>query len=467
MTGASLSSSLVEHGLDPAERSAKQSLFDLVLAAFGTLSSGRAPRHVLWVPGRLEVFGKHTDYAGGRTIVGAVPRGMLVAASPRRDGAIHIVDARRRESVTLAPAGADQHRFRQRRGDPTCGGETGTPRPPGSSYTGWRHYAEVVARRLAHNFPGASTGADIVIASDLPRASGMSSSSALVVGLAAMLVRLADVGARREWQENITSRLDAAGYYACIENGRTFGTLEGDAGVGTHGGSEDHAAILTGTPGHLAAFAFVPMRDLARVEVPPAWRFVLTPCGVRSSKTGASLVPYNRLSRGTQVLLEIWNSAEPPAVSLGAALGTVLAADGVGLGPRADPLGRLRELVRRSRVPDWSADALERRLEHFVREDARIPVALDACRSADAALMGEAAAGSQADAEALLGNQIPETSALATSARRLGAFASCGFGAGFGGSVWALVERHAAQEFASRWHNEAFVAVPGPPLTEL
>ncbi|MGV2448389.1 UNVERIFIED_CONTAM: galactokinase family protein, partial [Bacillus sp. ATCC 13368] len=31
-----------------------------------------------FVPGRLEVFGKHTDYAGGHSIVAAVDRGIRV-----------------------------------------------------------------------------------------------------------------------------------------------------------------------------------------------------------------------------------------------------------------------------------------------------------------------------------------------------------------------------------------------------
>ena len=53
--------------------------------------------------------------------------------------------------------------------------------------------------------------------------------------------------------------LDAAAYYACVENGRRFGGLEGDAGVGTHGGSEDHAAIVVGRPGMVSAFGFVPL----------------------------------------------------------------------------------------------------------------------------------------------------------------------------------------------------------------
>ena len=104
---------------------------------------------------------------------------------------------------------------------------------------------------------------------------------------------------------------------------------------------------------------------------------------------------------------------------------------------------------------------------HFTREDARIPVAVDAFRRADAETLGQLAGDSQADAEDLLANQVAETVALAGSARRLGAIAASSFGAGFGGSIWAIVPADAADEFASRWHSRAFVAIPAPPLSEL
>jgi galactokinase len=58
---------------------------------------------------------------------------------------------------------------------------------------------------------------------------------------------------------------------------------------------------------------------------------------------------------------------------------------------------------------------------------------------------------SQEIAEKMLGNQIPQTSFLQRSARELGAVAASGFGAGFGGSVWALVRADQARDFAERW----------------
>jgi galactokinase len=237
----------------------------------------------------------------------------------------------------------------------------------------------------------------------------------------------------------------------------TFGSLAGDTGVGTHGGSEDHAAILTGAPSMLSAFAFVPMRRLQDVHVPDDWQFVLSPSGVPSEKTGSSRDKYNRLSEGTRQLLDLWNTgAERAAPSLGAALASSSSAR-----------DRLEELIDRSVRPGWPPGALRVRLDHFVREDARVAQAVEAFTRGDVEAVTELAHASQHDAEYLLGNQIPATIDLAAAARRAGAFASCSFGAGFGGSVWALVERAAAPGFATRWRPDAFLAQPGPAMLEL
>jgi galactokinase len=400
------------------------------VSAVETVASG-PPEHAWWVPGRLEVFGKHTDYAGGRTLVAATPRGFAVAARARRDDVVRVVDGRTSEQVMLRSSQASDRSI------------------------GWRNYVDVVVRRLARNFPRCPLGADIAVASDLPPAAGMSSSSALMVSVETALVEVSGIESSVEWRTNIQSILDRAGYYGCVENGSRFGTLEGDAGVGTHGGSEDHAAILAGRVEHLTALSFVPMREIASVRLPGDWSFVLAPSGVAAEKTGAARELYNRLSHRARALLDLWNAAEPHAASLGSALVS------------EDAVARLREIVRRTPVDGFSVESLESRLDHFIREDMRIPEALDAFAASDGNIVGRLSRASQEDAETLLGNQIPETVALAARARDAGAFGACSFGAGFGGSVWALVARQQAQAFADAWHPGAFVARPGPGLSKL
>src|SRR5262249_10019978 len=123
MNAAALVNALVARGMDAAETDGKVALFTSVLDAHRLLRAS-APQHVWWVPGRLEVFGKHTDYAGGRTLVCCVPRGFAVAASPREDEIVRVVDAARGERHTVTLSARTE------------------------SYSGWRHYVEVTVQRL-------------------------------------------------------------------------------------------------------------------------------------------------------------------------------------------------------------------------------------------------------------------------------------------------------------------------------
>jgi galactokinase len=163
----------------------------------------------------------------------------------------------------------------------------------------------------------------------------------------------------------------------------------------------------------------------------------------------------------------VWNTHESPVDSLAAALAS-----------SHDAGTRLRDYIERSRIPDWPSDALSRRLLHFLREDARVAEALPAFLDTNVRAVGELALDSQADSEGLLGNQVVQTIALSRLAIQGGAFAARSFGAGFGGSVWALVPRERAAAFADEWlgayekkfsgsrPSVTFVAPPGPSLIE-
>ena len=184
---------------------------------------------------------------------------------------------------------------------------------------------------------------------------------------------------------------------------------------------------------------------------------------MRAEKTRAARDAYNALSRDVGALLSLWNGHETPATSLGEALATDSLAS-----------NRLVELVERSDDVHSTREALVRRLTHFILEDRRVQEAAAAFTSANAEALGALAADSQRDAEVLLQNQIPETMELVAAARRIGAIGASAFGAGFGGSVWAVVERDAARHFPARWLEAcrpgcppdaaAFEAAPAPPL---
>jgi len=392
------------------------------LSVTGEAHSGRPPLG-FFVPGRIEVLGKHTDYAGGRTMVAAVERGFCVAALPRDDRQMIVIDAASGETIVFAA-------------DPDLEPQTGK----------WSNYPMTVVRRVARNFPGAVRGADIAFVSDLPPGSGMGSSSALIAGVFLALAEVNHLAARDEYWHNIGSKTDLAGYLGTIENGQSFGTLEGDCGVGTFGGSEDHTAILCAEPNHVSQYAFCPVEFEKMIPMPPGYLFIVAASGVAAEKTvAAAREKYNTASRLASTLAELWRcETGRDDQHLGAALGS-----------SPDAAERLKAIVKATTDGQSTAGTLLARLEHFMLESGEIiPAAGDALARGDLRVFGRLVDDSQRAAEQLLGSQTPETIFLAASARRLGAAAASAFGGGFGGSVWALVETPRADDFPSAWSDE-------------
>ena len=136
MTG--VAERLVALGMSAGEAARKAAQFALLEQALGA----PAGEHLaFWVPGRIEVLGKHTDYGGGRSLLCAVERGLCVLAvaggvdapdGPR----LRVRDARSGESAELALS-------------------PDVAPAPGH----WSNYPITVARRVAANFGGPLRGA--------------------------------------------------------------------------------------------------------------------------------------------------------------------------------------------------------------------------------------------------------------------------------------------------------------------
>lgn len=435
-------------GMSAPESAAKATLFEKLDRELRLLKAGTPhPHFALFVPGRLEFLGKHTDYAGGRSIVCAIERGICLVAAARSDAQIRILDVGRDSSANFALDAAIQPSARH-----------------------WSNFPMTVASRLAHDFPAMRTGANIAFASDLPRASGMSSSSALIVAIFFALAQVNSLAQTDAYRRAFPAREDLAGYMAAIECGGSFASFSGARGVGTQGGSEDHVGIVCSHVGFLRQYSFCPIRLEKKLRFPGELALVIGVSGVKADKTGDARDAYNRASGAVRKILELWrqdNGSE--AASLAAALTA-----------QPDALDRLRQLLRDSRDAEYPSAVLLNRLQQFHQESNEIvPAAADALARGDFVRLGALVDRSQSLAETCLENQVPETVALARSARQLGALAASAFGAGFGGSVWALVSSSRAEEFRQAWSEryhlqfparaEAgrfFVARPGPGVIQ-
>lgn len=379
-----------------------------------------------WVPGRIEVLGKHTDYGGGRSLLCAVERGICVTAAAR-------------ESDT-----PEEPKVRLLDSNPGEIAEIELSENVAAAPGHWSNYAITVARRIAINFGGRLRGADIVFASDLPPAAGVSSSSALVVAIFLVLSAMNDLPSREEYKANIHTPEDLAGYLGAVENGLDFKSLKGQVGVGTFGGSEDHTAILCSKPNAVAQYSFCPVTFERAIALPAGYTFVIAASGILAEKSGAALEQYNGVSRRLSVGLEEWNRA----------MGRSDKSMGTAIRSSPDAYDRIRDVLETVTDAPYSARSLSERFDQFHAETIEIiPAAGDALARGDLHAFGVLARQSQLAAELALDNQIRETVALVNFADELGAVAASAFGAGFGGSVWALVESTSVDAFTRGWFN--------------
>ena len=367
--------------------------------------TGQSSDHALFVPGRIEILGKHTDYAGGESLTCASSYGIVALVYPQDTPSLVIEDVARGQRVEIPY----EH-----------------PSPSAS----WTLYPVTVLRRVIRHFGRPPHGIRLVMASNLPSASGMSSSSALVVTV--LLALLGEMDGPFPFED----RADLAGFAGAVESGAAWRDLTGDDGVGTRGGSQDHTAILCSRTGQVSLFGYDPITCYERVDWPPEAAFVIAGSGVKARKTGEALERYNRVSwRAAEVARLYSEDVEEPYAHLGAMMAA----------PHFD-----RESLRWA-IPD---DNLWDRFQQFEREcDHILPEAVHALRNGDWAAFGRLTEESQQMAADWLENQVEETKALVAMAREAGAWGASSFGAGFGGAVWAVVAAERVDEFARTWQQ--------------
>jgi len=216
-------------------------------------------------PGRINLIGEHIDYNDLSVLPMAIGRHVHLLVRPRADDRIRI--------ASLA------HGFEPR--EFTLGADI-PPYPVGD----WGNYVKAAVQALARTHDGLH-GFDAVLDSTLPVAAGLSSSSALVIGVALTLLSAND----RTWDPiPLAEAMAKAERY-----------------TGTQGGGMDQAICAGAVEGTASRVDFAPLR-ITPVPVPTEWRFVVAHSLSRAEKSGAAQQTYNRRTvECREAVAQVWD----------------------------------------------------------------------------------------------------------------------------------------------------------------
>ncbi|MCY3809145.1 MAG: hypothetical protein OXG58_06960 [Gemmatimonadetes bacterium] len=382
-------------------------------------------------PGRVNLIGEHTDYNGLPVLPIAIDRAIRIEFRVTDDAAVRLHSPVER----FAPFA-----FRLRR--PIRAANRGD----------WSTYVRAAARGLLEHGIDLRRGIEGTVSGDVPVASGLSSSSALVVASALALLKAngmgvedgpGDGGAGRAAaelapDEDPASERPAAKTVSRLELAALMARAERFAG--SRGGGMDQAACLHGVEGHALCIEFEPLR-VTPVAVPERWRWVVASSLERAEKSAGARDAYNERARQCREALR-----------------------GVGGGYRdlvAEP--DLDGVLRRAR--GVLAPALFRRFRHVVTEGRRVALAEGAMRDGDLGRFGELMVQSHAslrDDYEVSTASLDEIVEIALEAGAAGARLT---GAGFGGCVVALCEERTAgtvmEALATRFFAPRLGGSPG------
>ncbi len=318
-------------------------------------------------PGRVNLIGEHIDYAGFPVFPMAVQRQIALA--------FRAIDEPVCRAVSTAPDLS------------ACAFRLDGAFAPGPAGF-WENYFKAAAVGLSERGVRLC-GIEAAVASNLPIAAGLGSSSALVVAAALALLTAAD--------EEIPP-LELA---TCLADAEQF--------TGTRGGGMDQAICLCGREGEASRIEFNPLR-LEHIPVPLGWRFVVAFSLVEARKSGAAQRTYNARRAEVEEALARVRAGAPP-------------------------------IDRR----------LSRRYRHVAGEAERVTRAIDAMRGADlegfGTLMTESHVSLRDDFEV----SVPELDELVELALEAGAAGARLTGAGLGGSVVALCEAAGVARVLEAW----------------
>ena len=209
------------------------------------------------VPGRVNLIGEHIDYHNLAVVPMAIDRHIKVRWQ-------RLDERRIRASSAAEQTRCDFHWI---------------PTLQPSASGDWCNYVKAAVQTVAGAWR-LSDGIHVSIASNLPSAAGLSSSSALLTAITLALLKANGIDATFEELMKVLP--------------------EGEHFVGTRGGAMDHAAVLAARQGCALLVKFDPI-SAEPIPIPADWRFLVAHSMVMSRKSAGAREAYNRIRASRHV----------------------------------------------------------------------------------------------------------------------------------------------------------------------
>ena len=412
----------------PAEQVQAADRYGRLVERFQALRPG-TPVALARAPGRINLIGEHTDYNGLPVLPFAIHRDLAAAFAPRPDPVVALHN--------LDPAYPSREIRLEAAIPPYATGD-------------WGNYGKAAVQGILDHFrergreAAGFRGLEAVIHGDIPPAAGLSSSSAMVVLAALMLLRANDLAIPGP---ELAALLARAEHY-----------------VGTQGGGMDQAASLLSRSGMALKIDFNPVR-VTPAPLPGGYAFVAANSLVTAAKTAAALDKYNRRPIECRLAVAVLRKklnlplqllGDLADAKLRTAAGRALHPDPYTLAEIAGILGQAPEEIARTYCPRRDGTVfpeppdgfkLHPRFRHVVEEGERVERSLAALQAGNVPELGRLMNQSHESCRDLYEISCPELDALVGICREAGAAGSRLTGAGFGGCTISLVRSQRLDAF--------------------
>jgi galactokinase len=373
-----------------------------------------------WVPGILNIAGKHTGYAGGCSLNAPIDRGMLFLSTPREDNIVRLIASS--EEAAL---------FEIKEALSTAKGH-------------WSDYCRKVIKRLQDDFDVTLRGVDIAFDSRLPSGCGLAASSNLICGFFKIFIEVNQLEKHALYQEYLTSDEAMATYLGCIEYDHAFFGKMDHLGSGVFGGCEQYTAMVCTAGNGLLESRFRPVVLGNHIPMPNGYSFVIGTTGVTTKVKHATVSQLKNIVKIASIIAEIWRQETGKAHRH---LGEILDHD-------LESEAFLRDVFLETDDAVYTRDELSKRFEHFVSEHTQIvPAVITGLRRSSLDEVGLQLDRSHKLANLLLAIHVPQTNCLYATANEYGAVFVNTTGNGFGSAVWAMVETNEIESFLGKWQT--------------